>query len=83
MEFKKFIIDKGFVLIPVVYIIGNILKGMKKIPDKYIPIVLLFVSIGMSLGLLGLSVSSILQGVLIVGVTVYSNQIVKQISKIK
>lgn len=83
MDFKQLVVEKGFILIPVVYIIGNILKGTKKIPDNYIPIMLLLVSVTLSLGWLGVSVSSVLQGVLIVGVTVYSNQMFKQISKIK
>lgn len=81
MEIISYIKEEGLILIPVLYILGMILKGIKKIPDKYIPLILLAIGCSLSLMLLGLSVSSFIQGVLLTGVTVYGNQVAKQLSK--
>lgn len=43
-----------------------------------IPWVLLFVSIGFSIGILGISVQAIIKGILIVGAAVLGNQLLKQ-----
>lgn len=81
MDYSKYLVENAYILIPVLYIIGSIFKDIKVINDKYIPILLLFVGIGFACAWLGLSTSSTIQGVLITGVTVYSNQIIKQLQK--
>ena len=60
---------------------ANFLKGLKGVSDKYIPFVLMFVSIAFSVAMLGLNVDSIIQGILIAGATVLSNQLIKQSKK--
>lgn len=81
MDFTKYIVENAFVLIPVLYILGNILKSLQFIPDKYIPLGLLVLGILLACALLGFNINSVIQGVLLVGVTVYSNQVVKQLFK--
>ena len=81
MEVMQYIVDNALVLIPVLYILGAILKGTSKIDDKYIPIILLPVGIAFSIAIMGISVDAVIQGILVVGVTVYGNQVIKQISK--
>lgn len=79
MEFLNYITDNALILIPVLSIIGAILKGIEKIKDKYIPIILLPIGIGLSMGIMGsISADTIVQGVLITGASVYANQLVKQ-----
>ena len=81
MEFLQYITEKMLILIPVLNIIGMLLKRVEKIPDKYIPLILLvFGELG-AIALTGLSVASVIQGVLITGVAVYGNQVVKQLQK--
>ncbi len=77
----EFITENALLLIPVLNIIGVIIKNTEKIPDKYIPIILLFFGIAGAVAFLGLSPDSIAQGVLVTGTAVYGNQIVKQIKK--
>ncbi len=77
----EFITENALLLIPVLNIIGAIVKNTEKIPDKYIPIILLFFGIAGAVAILGLSPDSIAQGVLVTGTAVYGNQIVKQIKK--
>ena len=81
MDFMDFILDNSLIFIPVIYILGLILKGLEHIQDKYIPIILLPIGIGLSVFSRGLSVESVVQGVLVVGAAVYVNQVSKQLNK--
>ena len=77
----NYIVDNCLILIPVLYIIGMILKNLEFIKDKYIPLILLPIGIALAIAVKGIEVNSVIQGVLITGVTVYGNQIFKQLSK--
>ena len=81
MEILSYIMDNALVLIPVLVIIGQIIKNIQAIPDKWIPLILLPLGIGGALALGGLSVDSAIQGILVTGAAVYGNQIVKQLKK--
>lgn len=78
MNIQIYIVDKVLVLIPALYIIGMIIKKLDTIPDKFIPLILLGVGIASSIGLLGFSMNAIIQGILVTGVTVFSNQLYRQ-----
>lgn len=77
----EYIIENCLILIPVLYVIGAILKGIEVIKDKYIPLILLPIGIVLAIAIQGLNVNAVIQGILVVGVTVYGNQLFKQISK--
>ena len=81
MDFLNYIVDNALILIPVLYIIGTFLKGLEIINDKYIPLILMAFSIAFSIAILGLNVDSVIQGILIAGTAVLSNQLVKQSKK--
>ncbi len=81
MEFINYITENALILIPVLYIIGMILKDTNKVKDKYIPLILLPIGIGLAMALMGININAIIQGVLVVGVSVYTNQLIKQINK--
>ena len=81
MEILSYITENALVLIPVLLIIGQIIKNIEAIPDKWIPLILLPIGIGGALLCGGLSVDSAIQGVLVTGAAVYGNQIVKQLGK--
>ena len=81
MDFIKYITENALVLIPVLFIIGQVIKGIEKVSDKYIPLILLPCGILGSIALSGISADSVIQGILVVGVTVYGNQLVKQVTK--
>ena len=81
MDFLKYITENAIILVPVLYIVGNILKRTELIKDKYIPILLMPVGIAFSIAIIGVNVEAIIQGRLVTGVTVYSNQLVKQLNK--
>ncbi|MBD8046739.1 phage holin family protein [Clostridium faecium] len=81
MEFKEFIVEQALILIPALYIIGLILKSTDKIKDWTIPWILLVIGIVASIALMGLNINAIIQGVLVTGATVYTNQLIKQTTK--
>lgn len=80
MSVLSYIYENALILIPALNIIGMILKHTEKINDKYIPIILLFFGILGCIGIMGISVNSIIQGILVTGTSVFGNQIVKQLS---
>lgn len=81
MEILGFILEEGFVIIPALYIIAEMIKGTEVIKNKWIPIVLLVISIAGTPLILtgGYTPDNILQAILIAGITVYGNQVVKQL----
>lgn len=82
MDFEKYLIEQMLVLIPVLYVVGALIKNTPKVKDWCIPWVLLVIgvvaaiAVGMASGLS--VVDSIIQGVLVTGVTVFTNQLIKQ-----
>ena len=80
MDFMNLIVDQALVLIPVLYIIGKFLKN-SNVPDKNIPLCLLGISIVLSMWLIGINVHGFIQGVLVAGTAVFTNEIIKQSSR--
>ena len=83
MEILNYIVENALILIPALIILGAIIKGIEKIPDKYIPLLLLPLGIVGAMALGGWTVDSVIQGVLVTGVAVYGNQVYKQLKKDK
>ena len=81
MEILTYITENAIILIPVLVIIGLILKKLEFIPDKYIPLILLPLGVVGAMALGGWTFESAIQGVLVTGAAVYGNQIVKQLRK--
>ena len=81
MDFAQYITQNALILIPVLYIIGMIVKDTKKVNDKYIPVILLIAGIAGAVGIMGVTADSVVQGVLVTGATVYTNQLIKQSTK--
>nr|DAK04180.1 MAG TPA: holin [Caudoviricetes sp.] len=76
-----YIKEQVFILIPVLYVLGLMLKSNKKIQDWVIPWILTICSIVGAVLLMGLNINAVIQGILCVGVAVYGNQLVKQTTK--
>ena len=81
MDFLKYITENAIILVPVLYIVGAILKGTELIKDKYIPIILMPIGIAFSIAVIGVNIQAVIQGILVTGATVYSNQLIKQLNK--
>lgn len=89
MEFQTYIKPELLALVPVLYIIGMILKNTERVDDRYIPAILGEVGMVLAMlwaisteGLSGIGVfTGMTQGILAAGMAVYSNQLVKQARK--
>lgn len=77
----NYIVGEGLILIPAVYIVGMIISKTDKIPNKYIPVILLPLGIMGAMGIMGFTVRAAVQGILITGAAVYGDQIYKQMTK--
>jgi hypothetical protein len=79
MDILAYIVDGALILIPVLLIIGQIIKSIPGIPNWLIPLVLLVPGVIGAGFLGGWTAQSVIQGVLVTGAAVYGNQIYKQI----
>ncbi len=82
MDFQKYLIEQMLILIPVLYIIGMLLKSTPKVIDWVIPWVLLVIGVIAAIAIgagAGIAIpDAIIQGILVTGVTVFTNQLIKQ-----
>jgi Na+-translocating ferredoxin:NAD+ oxidoreductase RnfD subunit len=83
MDLISFLKDEALIVIPVLWIVGAIIKKTPKIPDWIIPYVLLIVGIVITNALLGFSIEASVQGVLVSGTAVFGHQIYKQGAEMK
>ena len=77
MDILSYIMDNKLILIPVLYIVGYIIKNTALIKNKFIPLILL--GLGMLLSVLmggDTIVNNIIQGILVAGATVLTNEVV-------
>ena len=84
MDIINFIIEEGLIMIPVLYIIGEIIKFTGVLNNKWIPLTLLVFSVLFTPLLLGgFTPDNIVQAVLVTGVTVLGDQLIKQSGKVR
>ena len=79
MDFLNYIVGNKLILIPVLYIVGYVIKNAKIIKNKYIPIILLIIGIMLSIFMGGDTIiNNIVQGILVTGATVMTDQMIRQ-----
>ena len=84
MDIINFIIEEGLIMIPVLYIIGEIIKFTGVLNNKWIPLTLLVFSLLFTPLLLGgFTPDNIVQAVLVTGGTVLGDQLIKQTGKVR
>ena len=82
MDILNYVVQEGLVMIPVLFIIGEIVKGTELLSNKWIPLVVLVISVAFTPLVLGTyTADNIVQAVLVAGVTVFGNELIKQTSK--
>lgn len=82
MDILNYIVQEGLVMIPVLFIIGEIIKGTELLDNKWISLAVLIISIGFTPLVLGAyTADNVVQAVLVAGVTVFGNELIKQSSK--
>jgi hypothetical protein len=87
MNYQDYIKPELLILIPVLYIMGLIIKSTEAIKNKYIPAILGLAGIALASlyviateGLTGTSLfTAITQGILAAGAAVYANELIDQL----
>jgi len=69
------------IVVAACWVLGYALKRTPRVPDWSIIFILSVIAIGAVIGLTGLSVQAVLQGVLCAALAVYGNQAIKQLKK--
>lgn len=78
MDILTFIQENIVVLVPVLWILGTFLKKTPLIHDWTIPWILVVTGIGLSIALISISAEAIIQGVLVAGGAVLTQNLIKQ-----
>lgn len=73
-----YVVDEALIVIPVLWIFGKIFKETPTFKDWLIPYVLTVIGTVITIMLIGLEPSSVVQGVLVSGAAIYGNQLYKQ-----
>lgn len=80
MNLLVFLDESFLILVPMLYILGEFIKRTA-LKDKYIPVILTMISIGLSISIGGFNSTSVIQGVLATGLATLGNQYLKQLKK--
>ncbi|PKR78382.1 holin [Halalkalibacillus sediminis] len=83
LDYINFIMEELLILVPVLLIIGKIIKISTTIPHRYIPLFLLVTSMVLTFTRLGINFESLVQSVLITGTAVFGHQLFKQMKEPK
>ncbi|MDF2800208.1 MAG: hypothetical protein K0S61_111 [Anaerocolumna sp.] len=78
MDLSQFLDPRLLILIPVMWAIGNVIKQNSIIPNWLIPLILLTFAVAFCVGVMGLSIDSIIQAFVLWGMTISGNQLYKQ-----
>lgn len=81
MEFLfDYIIEQALIVVPVLLVIGQVLKNTPKMQNWLIPYILLMFGVLFTIGIMGINIQAIVQSVLVSGAAVFANQLYKQYS---
>lgn len=89
MDFNVYIKPELLILIPVLFVIGEMIKGSKTVQNRFIPVILGGTGVGLSIlyviateGVTPLGFfTAITQGILVAGASVYANELKKNSEK--
>lgn len=80
-EIYQYIVKDAFILVPVLVVLGKIIKDTPYIKNWCIPYVLLLIGELLSITIMGFTSKAIIQGILVTGVSVFSYESFKQLTK--
>jgi len=75
---NEYVVQQALIVIPVLLILGKIIKETPTVKDWLIPYILLIFGVVFAIALIGFNADAIIQGVLVSGAAVFGNQLFKQ-----
>lgn len=81
MDISKFLFDQALVMVPTLWVVGEFAKYTETLSNKYIPLLVLLVSLAITPAVLGsyTDPQNIVQAILVAGAAVFGDQLVKQL----
>ena len=81
-EILEFVIQEAYIMVPTLWVVGFIVKQTEQIKDKYIPFILLAVSLLLSPWMLGgYNAQNVIQAILVAGGAVLADNLYRQSKK--
>lgn len=76
----QFVVEDGLIMIPALFVIAEIIKRMDLVSNKYIPAIMLVVSLVITPLILlgGYNADNVVQAILIAGATVFTNEFIEK-----
>lgn len=81
MDLMQFVAEANIVVVAVLWALGEVIKHMDGLKDKFIPIILVLVGVGLMVWQDGFVPMSVMQGILCAGAAVLVDQVAKQAGK--
>lgn len=78
MDLLDYVVSEALVLVPALWVLGAFLKATPKVPDWWIPWVLLSAGTGLTYAMMGPGPDAWVQGILVTGAAVLGHQLLKQ-----
>jgi len=75
---NEYIVEQALIVIPVLLILGKIIKDTPRFKDWLIPYTLLIIGVVITVAMLGLNVDAFIQGILVSGAAVFGHELFKQ-----
>jgi len=75
---NEYIVEQALVVIPVLLILGKIIKDTPRFKDWLIPYALLIIGVVITVAMLGFNVDAVVQGILVSGAAVFGHELFKQ-----
>lgn len=75
----EYVVDKALIVIPVLMVLGKVIKETPKVKRWLIPYILLVIGIAFTVSLIGFSADAVIQGVLVSGAAVFGHQLYRQV----
>lgn len=75
---NEYIVQQALIVIPVLLILGKIIKETPNVKDWLIPYILLGLGVVFAVALMGFNVDAFVQGVLVSGAAVIGHELYKQ-----
>ena len=73
-----YVIGEALIVIPVLLVIGGNIKTTPQVKDWTIPYILLILGVAITVGIMGVNIDALIQGILVSGAAVFGNQLWKQ-----
>lgn len=75
---NEYIIEQALIVIPVLLILGKMIKETPNVKDWLIPYILLVIGAALTIALIGFNADAVIQGILVSGAAVFGHQLFKQ-----